>query len=213
MSTCIIRNMEPKIITKFCSYDQLLARIFKSIQSDLFFNVKCYIAGGSAQKLYLKQELDGSDIDIWFENLDDYNRAKAILSSRFTFLAMTDNSDTYNIVAKDWLFDIDLKIQLISKVFYPNEDDLVFDDFDFTICQVVYNNGRIILSNEAYRDIRDKILRINPRYKNELSIMRVIKYMNRGYVPTIKLFDQIFLQDRETLKVGDLILTGNSFYG
>lgn len=207
--------MNSNIIIKYCSYDQHLARILTSIQDDLLQGIGCYIAGGSALKLYLKQPLDGSDIDIWFKTQDDYERAVKLMVNH-TLVTTTPNSATY-IINKDatkYDFKESIQVQFIQRAFYPSEAEAVFADFDFTICQVIFNNGRLLLSTEAFRDIRDKILRKNPNYEDEITPFRFLKYMHRGYVPTIKLFNEVFIKDRESLKKGDLeIKAANGYYG
>lgn len=208
--------MENKTITKACSYDRHLARLLTSIQEDLFENIPCFIAGGSALKLYLNQELDLSDIDIWFRNQDDYNNAVTILRQDHKWRASTSNSETY--VLKPGSFkttnEHDLKIQLIKTKFYDTAHDLVLGDFDFTICQVAFSGGVLTLSAAAYEDIASGVLRGNQNYLGEISPMRYLKYMHRGYTPTIDLYDTVFIQDRTSLSIGEMnIPESEAFYG
>jgi hypothetical protein len=207
--------MEPKTIIKFPSFDQHLARIFVIIQEKLFAGIPCYIAGGAARKLYLKEELANSDIDIWFQNAEDLQKAATILyeNPAVTIKAETDNGFTYSLAEHtDNPLKIEVKIQLISRNYYSGDVSEVFGDFDFTICQVVYNNGRLILSEDAVRDMRDMNLRLNERYTGPLSTARFLKYMNYGYVPTIKSYNAFFLEGRNELHQGDLIITEKELY-
>ena len=207
--------MEPKTITKFPSFDQHLARLFVVIQEKLFQGIPCYIAGGAARKLYLKEELNNSDIDIWFKNRDDMVRASEILykNPSVVIKAETENGITYCLEDHtDNPLKCEVKIQLISRNFYPDDISAVFGDFDFTICQVVYNNGRLILSEDAVRDMRDMNLRLNDHYTGPLSTARFLKYMNYGYVPTIKSYNAFFLEGRDSLKTGDLPITEKELY-
>lgn len=207
--------MELKTITKFPSFDQHLARLFVIIQDKLFAGIPCYIAGGSARKLYLKQELENSDIDIWFKNADDLRAASQILykNPAVTVRAETENGITYAFDEhKDNPLKMEVKIQLISRNYYPDDASAVFGDFDFTICQVVYNQGRLFLSEDAVRDLRDMNLRLNEKYTGPLSTARFLKYMNHGYVPTIKSYNAFFLEGRTEMRTGDLEISEKELY-
>ena len=208
--------MEPKTITKFPSLDQHLARLFITIQEKLFPDITCYIAGGSARKLYLKQELDESDIDIWFKSKADLLRASEILYKMpaAVIKAETTNGMTYVIVGgiKGSPFTSDVKIQLISRNYYPDEISAVFGDFDFTICQVIYNKGRLLISEAAERDLRDMILRKNDGYTSALSTARFMKYMAHGYTPTLALFNAYFVDGREEIRPGDFAIDDMELY-
>lgn len=207
--------MEPTTITKFPSFDQHLARLFVIIQEKLFAGIPCYIAGGAARKLYLKEELLNSDIDIWFKNAEDLQRAATILYTNPAVIikAETDNGITYMLEDhKDNPLKTEVKIQLISRNYYPDDISAVFGDFDFTICQVVYNNGRLLLSEDAVRDMRDMNLRLNDHYTGPLSTARFLKYMNYGYVPTVKSYNAFFLEGRTELRQGDLPITEKELY-
>jgi hypothetical protein len=207
--------MATKTITKFPSFDQHLARMFVLIQEKLFPGIPCYIAGGSARKLYLKEELENSDIDIWFKCSDDLIAASTILYKNLSvqIRAETDNGMTYLLTDhKDNPLKNEVKIQLISRKYCPGDISEVFDDFDFTVCQVAYNQGRLTLSEDAERDLRDMHLRFNDKYTGPLSTARFLKYMNHGYVPTIKSYNTFFIEGKTELRSGDIAVEEKELY-
>lgn len=207
--------MTTKLKTTFYSRANPIATIFETIESSILINIPFHIAGGAAFKLYRNLPLNDSDIDLWFNSKEDLDRAiqtwkdSLVDKEQLTLLVITDNSHTY--YCSDCRFDRCFKVQFIAKCF--NEDiETTIRAFDFTVCQVAYKHGRLYLTPEAYRDNRDKVLRLATSYDREICHTRLRKYVMLGFTPTIDLFDTAFIHNRTTMQTGDLNLNNSEFY-
>lgn len=167
------------------SKDIQLVRIFDTLDSTLFKNIEFMIAGGAVRKAYIGTDLGRSDIDIFFTNEDSYADARIRLKQVTEKVYSNENCCGSNLDRNTFNLGLDnARIQLIKKKFYPDFNSL-FDDFDFTICQFGYLNGKFLVSDKAIEDNDRKILRFNNEGLGNVTTMnRLYKYMCRGFTPT-----------------------------
>jgi hypothetical protein len=115
-----------------------------------------------------------ADIDVWFSGPTSYELCMIRLNNTFgnymyeTFTS--DNARTYTIG--------DHKVQLIRRAYYDSLDD-VFDNFDFTCCQVAVDKD-FKLSGPGLADARNNVLKLN-KLDIRGFLARYAKYVGYGY--------------------------------
>lgn len=164
-------NGEP---AKTPSLDATVANIVDVIYQDSSFEKGPWIAGGMGRQLCLG-ETDYSDIDVWFSSpqqiIDLQNRLTANFSSSMYESYASDNALSYQIG--------DHKVQMIRRAYYPSMQ-AVFDNFDFTCCQVaVMPNMKPI--GPGIEDAKNYVLKLNKLDKTGF-LARYGKYVSYGYV-------------------------------
>ena len=134
-----------------------------------------WIAGGMGRQLAVNPECqEFADIDVWFSSPTSYELCMIRLNNTFgnymyeTFTS--DNARTYTIG--------DHKVQLIRRAYYDSLDD-VFDNFDFTCCQVAVDKD-FKLSGPGLADARNNVLKLN-KLDIRGFLARYAKYVGYGY--------------------------------
>jgi hypothetical protein len=134
-----------------------------------------WIAGGMGRQLAVSPECqEFADIDVWFSGPTSYELCMIRLNNTFgnymyeTFTS--DNARTYTIG--------DHKVQLIRRAYYDSLDD-VFDNFDFTCCQVAVDKD-FKLSGPGLDDARNYVLKLN-KLDIRGFLARYAKYVGYGY--------------------------------
>lgn len=142
-----------------------------------------WIAGGSARRLYYNNMSNIVDIDIFFNNKNQYERFCSLIKGDPIFTS--DNANTYYIFVENKGY----KIQLIIKNFYPSADDVI-NDFDFSISQYITDGKMFKTGKYTLLDEKDKVLR--PLcMKNKTIFPRMIKHLILGYKPSPELVSYI----------------------
>ncbi|NJO59838.1 MAG: hypothetical protein HC836_16515 [Richelia sp. RM2_1_2] len=179
----------------------------RSLQNRLSPNVKLnmhqgpWFAGGSVLRLFLGQNLESSDIDVFFSNESDfkhlYDVMNSIKQSKEDQMSEPDTTliiDPYafNLLARKkptyktkfaFTYELsDKKVQLIRREMYNNVAEL-FGDFDFTVCQFATDCELIAYTDLAFEDALAKQLRIVNMQKNSTFTRRFFKYLAYGYTP------------------------------
>jgi hypothetical protein len=192
--------MANALITKFCWRNEPIAHMFEIIEDKILKGINFHIAGGSVLKLYQREGLGTSDIDLWFKSIEELHAAidqwKSGLEQNEQLMLLSHTDNGFTFYCSDPRFDRCFKVQMITKHFSECIERTI-QDFDFTVCQVAYKRGRIYMTPDAYRDIRDKVLRLSLWYNRVLCHTRLRKYMMLGYTPTIGLYDRAFVHGRE----------------
>jgi len=134
-----------------------------------------WIAGGMGRQLAINPECqEFADIDVWFSGPTSYELCMIRLNNTFgnyLYESFTsDNARTYTIG--------DHKVQLIRRAYYDSLDD-VFDNFDFTCCQVAVDKD-FKLSGPGLADARNYVLKLN-KLDNRGFLARYAKYVGYGY--------------------------------
>lgn len=159
------------------------------------------LAGGAALALYTKSD-KFSDWDLWLPHpydIDIIAKELCVDPDSFTGLSNSESRYLNNDVANVFNLDSDdypsdKPIQFIIIKYQPHKSliDTIFDKFDISICKVAYaceNNHtvRCVINPDAERNIQDRIMVLNAKTKTiNSSLIRVRKYMDRGYTALIE---------------------------
>lgn len=133
-----------------------------------------WIAGGMGRQIAIGEN-NFSDIDVWFRDQFQLNSLKERLYDIFgdsmyeTYAS--DNATTY-MVGKH-------KVQFIKRKWYPSLQ-AIFDDFDFTCCQVAVNDD-LTAYGPGVEDAKNYVLKVN-RFDEKAFLARYAKYVGYGYV-------------------------------
>ena len=183
ISKLIIDNQFTRIVNLFESYD---------------INDGPWIAGGAIRKLWQGLKWDDADIDIFFKNEKQYSqfckkinlyKIKYINYSEIRLTSLkpaplvsefkSNNASTFTIVG---IPDVNyaIKVQAICKEFYNSAEEL-FEDFDWTVCQLVSDGTTIWAPPLTVNDLSKRNLVLSPTTKRKIKIGRLIKYSAYGY--------------------------------
>ena len=136
---------------------------------------------------FLKDKRIDGDIDIWFSNQDDYDRAYDIFSQniQLTFSYDSNLSHTFQLGH--------ITIQLIHRQFFETPQDCV-DSFDYSICGAGVTRTRFVSCPMFWGDYNNRILRLQNRTAPMSTLTRLVKYAKRGFVPNKETFLALILQ-------------------
>lgn len=134
----------------------------------------CILAGGSLRAIFDKTDLI-KDFDLFFTNRQkfvDIDFKLERLGFECVFLCPKGELKTYK---KD-----DMKIQLITKIYYPNVSELL-RTFDINACRFATDGEFLYCPIEAIRDVKKKrITLFRVDYPNA-TFKRMLKYRDKGY--------------------------------
>jgi hypothetical protein len=136
-----------------------------------------FIAGGFIRSYFVSNK--PKDMDIFFDNLEQLEVVKTKLELiGFELKKKTRYSFT---MIKD-----DKTIQLIKNIHGTIQD--VFNDFDFTVCQVAVKKNVLYYESSFFDDLENKRLVINEVSLDRCAttLERVVRYSSYGYIPDRK---------------------------
>lgn len=162
-----------ELIELYVKQDKILKYITNIIKK---YQIECYIAGGYTTNLYLGISNETSDIDIFFKNENELERACSIFKNIFEYVNISKYAENFRF--KNKLIHFHGDIQLIKYAFSDNEIECI-SRFDFTICQFIYNpnTGKFYTTDQAINDIKNKIL----RYSESGHVMRSLFNQGRNF--------------------------------
>jgi hypothetical protein len=153
--------------------DPSLENIIKQIYFDSTFDKGPWIAGGMGRQLALG-ETEFADIDIWFSSPFQFEQVYRRLADQFTNslyeVYSSDNASTYQLGQ--------YKVQLIKRAYYPSLQ-AVFDNFDFTCCQVAVMPD-LSIAGPGIEDAKNYTLKLN-KLDTKAFLARYGKYVSYGY--------------------------------
>ena len=160
------------------AFPSFYSKEFKSILSHLPYNgitkAGAWIAGGSIRRAMFGQPLD-CDIDIFFSDEKQLFRFRSWCNERARKLYKNDFNTSYEMnmaFAK-------VKVQLITFKFFPTPD-AVIDDFDFTLCQTLFDGNVIHTTETALKDIEARSI-VPHNLNGAVSATRFFKYLDQGF--------------------------------
>jgi len=149
-----------------------------------------------------------SDIDVWPNSLENYDKIITTLQSEKEIMSSYEISSGYahglSLTNLEFSFsnrnffmrkinNKTIKVQVIKK-FYLYGYDIV-KDFDFSICKAFINSDlrTVQVSENMPSDINNKRLRIENVKDLPIGLIhnRLVKYIDRGFLPTIEDFIQL----------------------
>lgn len=172
-----------------------------------------WIAGGAVLKWYQGDSVHKSDIDVFFSNVQQYEKCRASLYENGWYsIFQSENALTLHygfdsgaaIVDDNSLFRIGSliktpskrnyrpqKIQLIKRKFYSSLGEVI-SDFDIDICQAGYNGSEFVFSKNFENAVKTKTFSLTTF--NTHILKRAIKYTSYGFKPSQSIIDAI-MQD------------------
>lgn len=143
-----------------------------------------FLAGGSLQTL-VNPEIQVNDYDLFFtdEAIAKMLRKRLdVIGADCVFECPQGELYTYKID--------DIKIQLITKFYYRNMEDLI-SSFDFRAAMFAYDGNTLLTTRSAIRDSIRKQVNINDVTFPVATLNRMIKYAARkGFTITHQAIDQ-----------------------
>ena len=131
-----------------------------------------FVAGGCFKDLF--SDKPPKDIDIFFENANDFEIAKKLFLKKHKQKSANDTCATF--------FDskLGVSLQLISKVFGSPEK--IIDNFDFSVCKFAYRKTNIVFYDRFFEDINKKIISIGKMQYPISTLKRAFRYVGAyGY--------------------------------
>lgn len=143
------------IYNHFMSIYEPLEKLYRS-------KIHFGVAGGSISNIFFFNKLkDKQDLDLYFEDTKDFQRASDILGK-------INNSVVNSKFARTFVIN-ERKVQLIKKTGTPEE---ILDSFDMSCCRIMISGNKIF--NKASKDL--KIRKIHADISS-----RILKYHYRGF--------------------------------
>ncbi len=135
-----------------------------------------WIAGGACLSWYNNRACS-SDIDVYFKNQKQYDATLEYITKNHQIYNKIDSNNAVTLTLQSGsLFNV----QLIKKTFYQSAQEII-DDFDISVCQIVWDGEKLTVGKYFVDDVAKKILRfvnLNPN-----SHKRMLKYICYGYEP------------------------------
>jgi hypothetical protein len=140
-----------------------------------------WIAGGSILRTLIGLELS-TDVDIFFSNVDNYQKTLSSLSINAVHLKSTDFSDTFKIVIEYNNEVKNVNIQLIKFIFKEKASEII-SCFDLNICQLAFDGKNVMIHPDTLIDIFNKKVKINVDMisNSKSTVLRCIKYATLGF--------------------------------
>ena len=147
-----------------------------------------WIAGGAIRKIYQNKPWHTGDIDIFFK--DNNQRLEWCKEFCHTMLCRATKNYTMNIRqllntknAETWEINglgSSAKLQLIKK-YYGESYSMIWNRFDFTVCQFAADQNTIVASPAAIKDTDNNKLLVVNLANSKCLPLRIMKYFSYGF--------------------------------
>lgn len=134
-------------------------------------NLNCWIAGGAVRDYYSLGYIT-SDIDIYFPNQDEFNKA----FYQFDYLKARLIYENEKIAI--WLYN-NKKFELI-KIYFSTPEETI-NAFDFTVCCCAVSFNNVYFHETFFIDLSKRRLVINKLPYPISTLQRLQKYIKKGY--------------------------------
>lgn len=181
----------------------------KKVYSLFENNPNFWIAGGSLFKKYIGNETR-SDIDLYFPNLDEYNKAIGCLLNNYDCLIdrETENSKQIRFSpsvrnGSNRYFSFSSSSDQITFDFvkiFSDSPEKTIGDFDFTICAIAADRDSIYYHENFKEDVKNKKIRINSTLNSHSSLFRLKKYNDLGYSISDEDFSKVIEETARKVK-------------
>ena len=134
-----------------------------------------FIAGGVFRKMVDVSD-EVMDIDMFFTNFSSASKVMTWLEGNGyvkIFECPLGELYTYSKEGQP-------KVQLITKFYYVNVDELV-STFDFTACCAGYDGEKFVCNKRFYSDVLNKRIHFNAITYPVATLNRLTKYIRKGY--------------------------------
>jgi hypothetical protein len=160
-----MEKLNQKKVTSLIHFNNLILK-------ELRFNgINCWIAGGVLRD-YFGDKKSTSDCDIFFKNINDFNKAVKYFKSNGAKIIWESNNGM-KVQYKGNVYDL-------IKIFFKNPNDTI-DSFDFTISMFATDGNKIYHGINSFNDLKEKKLVLNKISKPFSTLKRVLKHYNKGF--------------------------------
>lgn len=134
-------------------------------------SIECFIAGGCLRD-YFHGKNTTNDIDIFFKNKEEYDKAFKYLTKEGKILFQNHNGTkiSYN----------NIKLDIVCSKFFETPQDAI-DNFDFTVCAIALDSEKVYHHETTFIDLAKKQLMINKITFPKSTMQRVTKYSRKGF--------------------------------
>jgi len=133
--------------------------------------INAWIAGGVLRDYFSDKPLK-SDCDIFFPNVDEFNKAKNLFMSNGGKV-IWESENGMKVTYKGNTFDL-------VKIFRPNPLETI-SRFDFTISMFATDGKDVYYGNNSLKDLQDRKLVINNVINPLSTLKRVLKHYKKGF--------------------------------
>lgn len=145
-----------------------------------------WVAGGSVWRSINNEPLDNCDIDIFFQNKEQYEAGcRRMNSLPFVNHIINETKHKYNTVykfhvSKGKTYNKTIDVQLMRTDLHPSLDQLL-ESFDFSVCQFGYDGKNLFMVNGALDDLSKKKLVVRRISRPKSMVKHMLKYMDNGF--------------------------------
>jgi hypothetical protein len=133
--------------------------------------INCWVAGGILRD-YLSGKTWASDCDIFFPNLNEFNKAKSYLLSNGGQIIFQSENGT-KIMYNGNVFDL-------AKVFFKNPYESI-NKSDFTATMFATDGNKMYYGETSFKDLLDNKIVINKISNPTSTFLRVLKHFKKGF--------------------------------
>ena len=133
--------------------------------------INAWIAGGVLRDYFSDKPLK-SDCDIFFPNVDEFDKAKNLFMSNGGKV-IWESENGMKVTYKGNTFDL-------VKIFRPNPLETI-SRFDFTISMFATDGKDVYYGNNSLKDLQDRKLVINNVINPLSTLKRVLKHYKKGF--------------------------------
>jgi hypothetical protein len=140
-----------------------------------------WLAGGAARRILSGEDISKGDMDFFFSNYSQFTEfCFQLVGLGAEQVSKTSQAITYKVAIDSVIY----KVQAINRKYYGSLVQL-FEDFDFTVCQIATDGQFYWSGPETMNHITNKVLAISPTGTTNQTnaIRRTIKYTGYGFIP------------------------------
>lgn len=135
-------------------------------------DVSCWIAGGALRD-YFSIGYPQSDIDVFFPNNDEYEKAKKCLLFHTQGNIEYENEKICVFIVNKHRFEL-------VKIFFPTPESTI-TEFDFTVCCCAVDTKDVYMHEDFFADLAKRRLVVNKLPFPLSTLQRLQKYIRKGY--------------------------------
>ena len=154
----------------------------KKINAIIYFNnlilnelrlngINCWIAGGCLRD-YFNGKSTSSDCDIFFKNLNSFNKAVNYFKSNGAEI-IWESGNAIKVKYKGNVYDL-------IKIFFKTPNETI-NNFDLTICMFATDGHKIYHGKTSFSDLKDKKIVLYRVSKPFSTLKRVLKHYKKGF--------------------------------
>ncbi len=133
--------------------------------------INCWIAGGSVRDYFMGIPIK-TDIDLFFPNQEEYNKASNFFKEKNSEIKWESNNGM-KVMYKNKTFDL-------VKLFFENPKDTI-NNFDFTVSMLAVDKSNVYFGETTVIDLAKRQLMINKIKYPASTTSRMVRYLKKGF--------------------------------